>query len=176
MEEAVTRIGTGFEFHRAGYDSDSVEAASAALDRFYALFDVPPVPRRAMHDGRSPIVAAAKRWEDRYRELWDRLVPSSGAAATVQGEVVRIAGKIARELDGNGGVNWDAQFRRMAEAWLGHVRTGVPLPAEALAEAALLVADVKRRGGDARRMCELAVGWVALNPEPMAFPTPAYER
>lgn len=176
MRDAVARIGENFEFHRAGYNPDTVEATSAALGRLYTLFDVPPVPRRAMHDGTSPIVATADRWQDQFRQLWDQLVPSQGAAATVQGEVVRLAGRIARELDGNGGVNWDAAYRRMADAWLAHVGSGRPLPAEALAEAARLVAEAKRRGGDMERLYALAVAWVGLNPEPVALPTPDYER
>jgi hypothetical protein len=50
MAESVTRIGSKFEFHRVGYEQKSVDAASAALDRLYTLFDVQPVPRRAEHD------------------------------------------------------------------------------------------------------------------------------
>lgn len=142
----------------------------------HALFDVAPVPRRAMHDGTAPIVATGERRKDRFEELWDRLIPSRGAAATVQGEVVRLAGRIVRELDGNGRVNWDGPYRRMADAWLAHVGSARPLPAKALAEAARLIAEAKRRGGDVERLCALAVAWVALNPEPVALPTPDYER
>lgn len=174
--ESVTRIGTNFEFHRANYNPDSVDAASEALDRLYTLFDVPPVPRRAMHDGKSPIVATAARWQDRHEQLWELLVPSSGAAGTVQGEVIRISGRIGRELDGNGGINWDAQFRAMADAWLVHVGSGTPLPGPALAEAREIVGQVKRRSGDTRRMAELSVEWVDGNPTPMALPKPAYNR
>lgn len=35
--------------------------------------------------------------------LWDYLVPMGGSAETVQGEVVRIAGRIGGELFNNGG-------------------------------------------------------------------------
>ncbi|MET0246339.1 MAG: ankyrin repeat domain-containing protein, partial [Sphingomonas sp.] len=174
--ESVACIGTNFEFHRANYDPDTVDAASEALDRLYTLFDVPPVPRRAMHDGKSPIVATAARWQDRHEQLWELLVPSSGAAGTVQGEVIRISGRIGRELDGNGGINWDAQFRAMADAWLVHVGSGTPLPGPALAEAREIVGHVKRRSGDTRRMAELSVEWVDGNPTPMALPKPAYNR
>ncbi|CUS45175.1 MAG: ankyrin repeat domain-containing protein [Pseudomonadota bacterium] len=172
----VTRIGTDFEFHRANFNQESRDAASAALDRLYALFDVPPVPRRATHDGRSPIVATADRWQDRHQQLWALLVPSSGAAATVQGEVIRISGRIADELDGNGGANWDAQYRAMADAWLAHVGSGKALPGPELHSAAQVIAEVKQRTGDARRLCELAVAWVTLNPGPVALSPPSYHR
>ncbi|ALM85996.1 ankyrin repeat domain-containing protein [Bordetella sp. N] len=176
MRDCVQRIGTDFEFHRDNFNPDSVEATSAALDKLYLLFDVPPVPRRVAYDGKSPIVAKAATWEERHQELWELLVPSSGAASTMQGEAIRIAGRIARELDGNGGINWDAEFKQMADALLTHFGAGQPLPAPALREAATLVDEVKRKGGDPRRLCELAVEWVALNPAPIALPAPAYRR
>jgi hypothetical protein len=176
MRGFVTRIGTDFEFHRSNFNPDYRESTSAALERLYALFQVPPVPRRAMHDGKSPIVAKASRWEDRHQELWELLVPSSGAAQTVQGEVVRISGRIADELEGNGGINWDAQYRTMADAWLAHVGSGNPLPFTELQEGATIIAGIKRREGDTRRLCELSVAWVALNPRPMDLPPPPYDR
>ncbi|HEY1303289.1 MAG TPA: ankyrin repeat domain-containing protein [Vicinamibacterales bacterium] len=176
MKSSVTRIGTDFEFHRDGFNPEYVDATSAALDRLYVLFDVPPVPRRVQHDGKSPIVARSASWEDQHQELWELLVPSSGAASTVQGEVVRIAGRVHDELERNGGVNWDNTYREMADAFLVHVASGVPLPTASLAEAREIVAAVKRRDGDARRLCELAVNWVALNPTPAKLPKPDYNR
>jgi len=176
MRGFVQRIGTEFEFHRGNFNPESREATSAALDKLYALFGVPPVPRRNMHDGRSPIVAKAARWEDRHQELWELLVPSSGAANTVQGEVIRISGRIARELDGNGGINWDADFKLMADALLTHFGSGRPLSPAELKEATAIISEVKRKYGDTRRLSELAVEWVALNPDPAALATPSYRR
>jgi hypothetical protein len=176
MRESVQRIGTDFEFHRSGFNPDSVDATSAALDRLYVLFGVAPVPRRSMHDGKAPIVAKAASWQERHQELWELLVPSSGAAMTVQGEVIRISGRIAAELDGNGGVNWDGQFAQMADALLLHLGSGNALPAPERDEAAAIIGEVKRKYGDTRRLCELAVAWVALNPSPIALPRPAYKR
>lgn len=176
MQTLVQSIGTSFEFHRSGFDPESRDTTSAALDKLYALFGVTPVPRRSLHDGASPIVGQAARWEDRHQELWELLVPSSGAAETVQGEVIRISGRIARELDGNGGANWDTEFKEMADALLTHLGSGTPLPAFELKEATTIVSEVKRKYGDTRRLSQLAVEWVALNPKPMALPTPSYRR
>lgn len=176
MAAAVARIGADFEFHRAGFNPNTVDAASAALDRLYALFSVAPAPRRRTHDGVSPIVAKEAPWPDQHLELWQWLVPSSGHARTVQGEVIRISGRLHDELEGNGGVNWDGDYKRMADALLTHFAFGAPLEPSLLAEARRIVADVKRKGGDARRLCELAVRWVALNPAPHALAKPDYER
>ncbi|KJV34831.1 ankyrin repeat domain-containing protein [Luteibacter yeojuensis] len=176
MRGFVERIGTDFEFHRSNFNPESVDATSAALERLYVLFGVSPIPRRIMHDGISPIVAKATTWGDRHQELWELLVPSGGAASTVQGEVIRISGRIANELDGNGGINWDADFNHMADALLKHLASGKPLGASELQEATDIVGDVKRKSGDTQRLCQLAVDWVALNPVPVALSNPGYKR
>lgn len=176
MKTAVTRIGTDFEFHRQGFNRELVDATSAALDKLYGLMDVPPVPRRLMHDGEKPITVRSARWEDQHQELWQLLVPSGGAAGTVQGEVIRISGRIHDELDGNGGVNWDANYNKMADAFLTHVASGAPLTDAQISETREIVAAVKRKVGDARRLCELAVIWVAANPMPTKLAPPNYDR
>jgi hypothetical protein len=176
MKTFVTRIGTDFEFHRAGFNPDSVVATSAALDKLYVQFGVPPVSRRVQHDGKSLIVARSARWKDQHQELWELLVPSSGAARTVQGEVVRISGRIQDELERNGRINWDRGYIRMADAFLVHIASGVPLAESLLNEAGEIVAELKRRNGDTDRLCELAVNWVALNPTPLKLPPPDYDR
>ena len=176
MKGFVEEIGKRFEFHRSGFNPDMLDAAGAALDDLYEMFGVDPVPRRALHEGTSPIVVKAGTWQPQHQALWELLVPSRGPAATVQGEVIRISGRIARELDGNGGVNWDADFRRMADAFLEHLQKGNPLSSPDLAAAADLVAKVKRKSGDTGRMAQLAVAWVLQNPTPINLELPAYAR
>ncbi|MFJ2990957.1 ankyrin repeat domain-containing protein [Collimonas sp. NPDC087041] len=176
MRDSVGEIGKRFEFHRNGFNPDSVDAVSNALDQLYALFDVPPVPRRRDHDGNMPIVVTATEWHKQHEELWDLLVPSKGYAATVQGEVIRISGRIAHELDDNGGINWDADFNTMADALLKHVHEGNPLSSSDLSEVAKLVAGVKRKSGDMGRLGKLAVTWVLSNPQPFKLAPPTYTR
>jgi len=172
----VTEIGKRFEFSRAGFNKDSVDEFSAALERLYALFDVPPVPRRAMHDGRAPIRATAATWQERHQELWELLVPSKGAAATQQGEVIRISGRISNEILGNGGGNWDADFNRMASKALAILASGQALPAADLAEASALAARFRHSDGDTARFAQMAVEWVRLNPAPVALGVVDYTR
>lgn len=176
MMSFVEGIGKNFEFFRAGFNPDSVDAASAALDRLYELFVVPPVPRRTLHDGRSQIVVKSSTWREQRQELWELLVPSSGPAATVQGELVRISGRISHELNNNGGVNWDADYKKMADAFLEHIQTGSPLPLSQIQEATQIIAEVKRKSGDTARMAELAVAWVLMNPTPIQLDPPPYKR
>ncbi|MGL4966772.1 MAG: ankyrin repeat domain-containing protein [Inquilinus sp.] len=176
MKGWIEDIGKRFEFQRGNFNPDSVDAASAALDRLYALFDVPPVPRRTLHDGRSPIAVRATRWQEQHQELWELLVPGVGPAATVQGEVIRIAGRISDEFDRNGGANWDADYRSMAEALLGHVRTGHPLPSPHFPEIAGIIAQIRRNADNTGRLAELAVAWVLANPIPVKLEPLPYRR
>ncbi len=176
LKQMVTRIGEDFEFHRSNFNPDFLDATSAALEKLYTLFDVTPVPSRAMHDGKTSIITKAKRWQDKNEELWELLVPSSGAAQSVQGEVIRIPGKIRGELDGNGGANWDTEYKKMADAFLVLVAKGNALPDNELTEAAAIIKEVKAKRGDTVRLSELAVKWVELNPKPIKLPPPDYDR
>ena len=98
MAASVTRLGKNFEFHRENFNKDSLAATDAALMHLYELFHVSPVERRTIHDGTSPITVKANRWQTQHQELWEMLVPSQGAAKTVQGEVIRITGKVSNEI------------------------------------------------------------------------------
>lgn len=179
MLENVARIGEGFEFHRGNFNPDSVEAVSGALARLYEIFRVPPVERRLMHNGTLPIVAPPGTLLKQHQALWKLLVPGQGPAQTVQGEVIRITGRVHDEIYRNGGGNWDADYKKMLDALLGHLASGAPLDAALLDEAAALAKRLRPAGdGDEEpaRLCELAAAWVAANPKPVALGQPAYGR
>ena len=169
-KEQVTRVGEDFEFRREDSDTEWVEKRDVALQQLYKLFDVPPVPRRIQHDGKSPIVLTGETWEKRYEQAWELLVPSSGRASTVQGEVVRITGKVNDELLRNAMGNWDREYRKMLNAISGYLQQGNSLSEKELAE----VADIQKHileddGTGSHRLCELATLWVTKNPEPMVL-------
>lgn len=176
MQSRVEKIGTNFEFHRAGFNPESVKAASDALDRLYDLFEVLPVARRAMHDGVSNIVAKTPTWQDQHQELWELLVPSSGAASIVQGEVIRISGRISDELERNGGVNWNADYSKMADSLLAHLKSEKALTPSDLDSVEKCISEIKNKQGDPTELCRFAVRWVTLNPKPIILQTPDYER
>ncbi len=169
-KEQVTRIGEDFEFHREGFNPEYLEETDSALQQLYKLFDVPPVPRRIQHDGKSPIVLTGETWEKRYEQAWELLVPSSGRASTVQGEVVRIAGRVNDELLRNAMGNWNKEYQKMLNAISGYLQQGNSLSESELAE----VADIQKHileddGTGTHRLCELATAWVTKNPEPIAL-------
>ena len=75
-KEQVTRIGEDFEFHRQGFNPEYLEQTDTALQQLYKLFDVPPVPKRIQHDGKSPIVLTGDTWENatnRRGNFWCRV-------------------------------------------------------------------------------------------------------
>ena len=169
-KEQITRIGEDFEFHRQGFNPEYLEQTDSALQQLYKLFDVPPVPRRIQHDGKSPIVLTGDTWEKRYEQAWELLVPSSGRASTVQGEVVRIAGKVNDELLRNAMGNWNKEYQKMLNAITDYLQQGNSLTESELTE----VADIQKHileddGTGSHRLCELATLWVTKNPEPMAL-------
>lgn len=169
-KEQVTRVGEDFEFHRNNFNPEYLEETDAALQELYKLFNVPPVPRRIQHDGQSSIILTGDTWEKRYMQAWDSLVPSNGSASTMQGEVVRIAGKVNDELLRNAMGNWDREYRKMLNAISGYLQQGNPLSESELAE----VSDIQKHileddGTGTKRLCELATAWVVQNPQPIAL-------
>lgn len=177
MKTMVRELGKHFEFHRTSYARDHVDAASAALERLYALFEVEPVARHVMHDGKSPIAVKTSTWQKQHAELWQRLVPSSGPAATVQGEVIRLSGRLGREILDNGAINWDEDFRRMARAFGKLTSTGHALDeARAKERDAIIASIIASADGDLDRLAELAVAWVLANPQPIALGPCDYKR
>ena len=145
-----------------------VDEASAALSELCALFGVeqreaqraPVVGERLELD---PSVPALRQ----YGELWDLLVPDSGQCRTLQGEVIRIAGRVGHEVYDNGGINWDRSFGKLLDQYLSVVRSGLPMPPSSVARAEAAVASLKGRSmntGDVDEITKLAVEWVRLNP------------
>ena len=180
MKEKVENIGKDFEFHRESIHPDYIEAADRGLTKLYEIFDVKPVEKRLTHDGVSPIFVKEGSWEEQYEELWSFLIPSSGAAKTVQGEVIRIPGRVRDELDRNGGANWDRDYRKMLQALPQYLSLGIPLSDQELEETKELVAQVHGKDFDDEprldRLCQLALAWIKQNPEPLLLEKTSYKR
>ncbi|MCL2059303.1 MAG: ankyrin repeat domain-containing protein [Oscillospiraceae bacterium] len=181
MAESVMRIGRDFEFHREGFNKESLDETEKGLARLYELFKVAPAEKRRLHDGVSPIAVKSHRWQEQHQELWELLVPSQGAAKTVQGEVIRITGRVSIELLDNGAVNWDDDYRKMLDAFIKHIASGTQLLSDEFVEAGEIVKCLHsgnggNGGNESVRLCELAVKWVLLNPEPISLGNVTYRR
>jgi hypothetical protein len=178
MKDSVKRIGNEFEFHREGFNKEYLKETDEALYRLYELFDVLPVGKRRTHDGTSPITVSTNGWQAQHHELWNFLIPSQGHANTLQGEVIRITGKVSYEVLDNGGINWDNQFRQVLKSLLHYFSLGTPLHPAALNEATTLVKELHNGHGrdEPAKLCEMAVQWVLNNPNPITLEQPDYKR
>ncbi len=178
MRKEVYRIGERFEYYRDSYNKESVDAASDALYELYEIYDVEPAPRRILFDGKSNIVVKSKTWQKQHDELWDMLVPSSGKASTVQGELIRIIGKILYEILDNGAINWDFEFKKMADAMPTYFEKGKGLSKELVEEASNIARKISRNTSekDLYRLNELTVNWIIANPKPIKLNKVNYDR
>lgn len=164
------------EDYRRECDSD------AAMKQLYTFFDVAPAAPVIKHSGEMPIVVDENLPVDKqHHVLWEFLVPISGKCATIQGEVIRITGRVDDESKGNAGVNWDAEYRKMLKALLEFFGQGNVLAEEDIQttqQAINSINSCKACGcWDATdKLKELAVKWVKQNPTPIPLDNVNYQR
>lgn len=177
--KAVAKIGEHFERVRPGIENlEFLAQQTASLQRLYEIFNVEPAKPVEVHDGVSPIVITEEGFPRQYQKLWDYLVPPFGRAKTAQGEAIRIAGRVSHEILGNGGRNWDGDYRKMLRVLPEYFKLGNPLSEEDLAEAGRLTHALRDgRGSDEPELlCVYAVKWILKNPDVLP-PLPAdYNR
>jgi hypothetical protein len=111
----------------------------------------------------------ARLWFD---ALWEELVPASGEAASVQGEVVRCIGRLRSEAWRNGNANWDSEFEAMCRFVATTLAEDSALDA---AEESALNRSIERvldyddpdteDDGAFLSLMRLAVAWCRRNPE-----------
>lgn len=83
-----------------------------------ALLDVIPETAQERDDWKAetapkPTAPKLYDWKKEHERLWAALVPNEGQADTLQGELIRIAGKLTDEAYRNGNINWDSDCERM---------------------------------------------------------------
>lgn len=178
MKALVTKIGESFEQFRDSFNKDYLEETERGLQKLYELFDVEPVKKRNMHDGSSPITVSSKTWQAQFNELWDLLVPSSGNAPTVQGEVIRICGKVRREIIHNGAANWSREYKKLSQALPHYLSKGNELNEDDFKEAERLAKSIAANSDDEDfdKLAYYAVEWIKLNPKPISLGKVDYDR
>lgn len=181
-QKFVAKIGHTFELYKSNADENSRAEYESAMARLYTLFDVAPAAPVVKHDGKSLITLDENLTiSKQHHELWELLVPASGKCATVQGEVVRITGRVGFECNGNGGVNWDAEYRKMLKALIDLFALGNALDEDdiiAVRKAAYSINGCKARGCEEKTdiLLEFAVKWVRQNPVPISLGDVNYVR
>ena len=182
MKKSVIRIGSDYEFYQSEFSPEFAESAKQGMMRLYELFDVPPVPAVEKHNENAPITVSEGNWWKCHEELWKKLVPPRGQAGTVQGEVIRCSGKLARELMDNGAMNWDSEYRTMLKKMPEYFKMGNPLnPAmqqetESIVLKILAMKHPEMIDNEPERIMEFAVEYVRLNPTPIHLEKTDYTR
>ena len=180
-EEYVSRAGELFRLNKFNMTHEQVDELTTVLNDLYSLVGITPVvvtPKKK-HDGVSEIKVSGETWKDQYNELWELLVPDSGKAKTLQGEAIRIIGKINYEILDNGAMNWDAQYRKMKKFLAEILKSNAgDLEKEKLDEAVLLAGSISSKSDKKTlyRLTELIVEWILANPTPIPLGEVDYTR
>ncbi len=183
-QEYVSEMGHKFELCKNDMSEDYRREAETAMNRYYAMLNVTPAKPVIKHDGKSPIeVDESLSTMEQYRALWEFLVPASGKCVTMQGEVIRIIGRIDDESNRNGGANWDIQYRKMIGALAKYFLQGNALSKEEMEEAQNDINEINNckaacvvSQNAIDKLMELAVKWVIKNPKPVPLGNVDYNR
>ncbi len=177
LKTYMKKAAEDIEFRRDSINQDYINKVDKALESLYNLIGIDPVPRHERFDGKSEIVVKEKTWQKQHSELWKLLVPGSGHANTVQGEVIRISGRIGYEILDNGGCNWDREYRKMAKCFFEYVSMGNKMDSEKYEELSEIISKFPKTWDEhINRMTELSVEWVILNPKPIPLKEVKYNR
>ncbi|MCR0271972.1 ankyrin repeat domain-containing protein [[Clostridium] innocuum] len=184
MKQSVERIGKDIEFYRcdpAACDEAALQRQKArdeALRKLYRMFHVKPVRSAKRMKSGECVTVQSNRWQQQHQELWEQLVPANGAADTLQGEVLRISGKLSYELLDNGGMNWDREYQKMVQAMKKYVCAENGCTKEEIQEIHKTLSACKGgMGGEGmERLCEVTVAWILRNPDLIPLDPPSYKR
>lgn len=153
-----------------------------SFKKLYSLFEVEPVKSILKHDGKSPIIIdKLLTFEKKFSTLWDFLVPVNGKCYTVQGEVIRICGRVDNEVNGNGGANWDVQYRKMLKTMPIYLNMGNSLVKEDLSSVQSICEAIIESGGyncgdEINQLKAVSLKWIESNHEPIILEKVSYKR
>ena len=167
--DLVYKIGERFEFYRDSMSEELVDELGGSLEELYKLFNVVPVQRIKKHDGNSLITVSDAEWQKQYNELWNMLVPGNGKAKSVQGEMIRIVGRITHEIIDNGSLNWGQDFKLMLKTYSEFLKLNEHLDQELVNEADTIAKMISSNSDEniLYRLTEITVKWVLANPNPI---------
>jgi cellobiose-specific phosphotransferase system component IIA len=181
--EYVSDMGHKFELYKSGMSPDDsyCRQIEAVMNRFYIIFDITPAKPVIKHDGKSLIaVDESLSVAKQHNALWEFLVPPKGNCATLQGEVIRITGRVDREINVNGGVNWNVEYQKMLEALTQYFLQGNVLSEDEIKEAESAIKKINHFKAplvcqeQIDYLAEAAVKWIKQNPEPILLEKVTY--
>ncbi len=178
--EYLFDLARSFAYERANMTKEEIDEINPLLDVVLSRLDISPivVPQKNKHDGVSAITVNAKNLREQFDELWAKLVPESGKAQTVQGEMIRIAGKVSYEILNNGGLNWDGDYKKMVQALSGYVSSFNSSENAPVDEANSIIKKISASTDEKPlyRLTEIIVNLVIANPQPVQLGEVDYIR
>lgn len=160
-----------FEFYRPIIEPEKLEEWEEALRRLLELYGVPAPPRRRVYDGKEKIIAEPGNWQEQFEELYVWIaLPLRDKAETVQGELIRLSGRVYQLICEDHVTEWsDIGARLMFHGFLRYLRMGTPLSMEKLREAGLVIQEIIQNEKILHpdKLCELSVRWIQKNPNPI---------
>ncbi len=165
----ILRKGQSHEFYKMNIEDENLlKERNANMKRLYEIFDVEPVPEKEMITENSLIKVKSTEWRKQYSELWDLLVPGAGRAEFVQGEAIRLVGKLSYEVIDMGCCNWDDDFKKLPEAYLLLISYGEKLDDKEYENVKSIMNDIKKLDDDDfNYIAEITVKWILKNPVPV---------
>lgn len=120
------------------------------------------------------------RYQEECGELWRQLVPASGQADTVQGELIRVITKLEDECLRNGNGNWDMGHRMFTNFLYKHLRDSNVFDAKTIAQIEADIAAIRDFGSGKQspsykedtedefdRITDRVAEWCKAHPEPI---------
>lgn len=121
------------------------------------------------------IVVKSKTWQKQHEELWQMLVPSTGAASSIQGELIRIVGKATDEIYRNGGANWEYEYPKMMDAIPKYIKMGKFDKSDEIIELSKKI-NANSDKDELYLLSQLIVEWVLANPDIIELKNVDYKR
>ncbi len=179
-KDCVSRVGAFFEAKKDELDKEQIDELAPIMNELYRRFELTPVvvSDNDKHDDVSVITVRGNTWKEQYNELWAKLVPASGKAQTVQGEMIRIIGKVSYEILDNGGLNWGGDYKKMLKALSGFMNSFDSSGNAPVDEATGIIKKISASTDEKplNRLTEIIVDLIISNPQPVPLGEVTYEH
>ena len=115
----------------------------------------------------------SKPWRTEFKRLWAKLVPPTGQAKTIQGELVRAVGRLSDEAYRNGNINFGKNHQMLCEFIRMNLEDPTVFDAEEIEEIVRCIEeildserpDIRGSASCHYRLAEKVVKWCELKPD-----------
>ncbi|MBF1214573.1 MAG: hypothetical protein HXM17_06705 [Fusobacterium periodonticum] len=170
----IIRLDEWLDEYSKFKDNSELTEKREALNYLIKKFEVELPKKIERYNGKSKIKIKSTGWQNQHSELWEQLVPEIGVAETLQGEVIRLSGKIAYEIIDNGGLNWGKKYKELLRNLIKYLKMATPLSKDYLERAEEIEDDLDENinvvtDDEIELLMEYAVKWVQQNLTPISL-------